>query len=479
MSIIKLKIPKAFQFLFEDYRYKVAYGGRGSGKSWTIARVLILKAMEGKHRILCSRELQNSISDSVHQLLRDQITELDARHCFDITNKEITCNVTGSQFKFKGLHHNIDEIKSFEGVTICWVEEAEKVSEDSWKKLIPTIFRRANAELWISFNTGYEDDPTYERFVKNPPKKSITKLINYDSNPFFPKVLNEVRLEDKKYRPLEYKNIWEGAPKGYGGKVWPMFRQKEAPLGHVKMFDWEHVEKTANIVMACDPAQKYYHACIWIAIFPINKRMQWPNDFVKWVYAEYPDFETFGDYFYRHRKRTLYTHGLKTFANTIKSKDSSGHRLECTKRFIDTRFATGTGGGNVWSSQTVGLVEEFAKPANGSILFELPPIKFIDSAKHAIESDLKYDFNLPISQINTPSFFVSPACKNVIHTLFNHRVEENSETETEKLKDFSDCLKIAYAGLREFKYKKPVNVTDNHTYEGMYQMFNNPSSWMG
>jgi hypothetical protein len=474
----KIIFPGIFNFLFENHKYKVAYGGRGSAKSHSFARAAIVHAMQKNHRILCGREYQNSISDSVHQLLSDVIYKYKLQKYFNIKEKEIECRKTGSLFKFKGLHHNIDEIKSFEGVTICWVEEAANVSEESWKLLLPTIFRTEGAQLWVGFNTGYDDDSTFERFVKSPPEGCKTVLVNYYDNDFFPKELDEIRQWDYKHRRHEYDNIWLGKPKGYGGKVWPQFIDKKFPSGHIREFDWNTIEETANVICAMDPAQKYYPACVWIAIFPANKRAVYPDDFFFWIYAEYPTFDDFGDYFYKFRKTTLYPHTLKVLSNTILSKDSSGHRLKCSKRFIDTRFATGTGSGNIWSNETTGLIEQLAKPENNSLIFELPSIKFIDSAKNDIVQLMQFNPESDITIYNSPKFFISPWCKNTRYSLANHRVEEESEKEAEKLKDFSDVVRIAFAGLKEFRYKNPMGASQNKAGK-IFEYSNSNESWMG
>ena len=147
----------------EPHRYKVYYGGRGGAKSWEFADILIDRAMKGRELILCTREYQSSIADSVYRLLLTRISAAGYDKYFNVTLNSIKC-FNGSEFIFKGLHHNIMEIKSLEGVTICWVEEAQSVSTNSWEILIPTI-RKEKSEIWISFNTGEVDDPTYTRFV--------------------------------------------------------------------------------------------------------------------------------------------------------------------------------------------------------------------------------------------------------------------------------------------------------------------------
>ena len=209
---VPIRIPEKLQFfLHGKARYKVAYGGRGSGKSVNIALSLLLRAMASQQRILCTRELQNSISDSVHKLLRDLIDKHGWLNYFTVTNNTIK-NYLGSEFIFKGLRNNISEIKSLEGIDICWVEEAAKVSSDSWNILVPTI-RKEHSEIWVSFNPDEIDDETYKRFVVSKPYDCLTARVNYCDNPFFPDVLKHEMEWDKQYNVPKYENVWLGKPK--------------------------------------------------------------------------------------------------------------------------------------------------------------------------------------------------------------------------------------------------------------------------
>lgn len=206
---MRFELPKKLLYLINDKsRYKVAYGGRGSGKSWSAARCLILKALESKIRILCTRQLQTSIANSVHKLLSDSIFELGFQDYFDITRDSIRCK-NGSEFFFKGIQNNINEIKSIEGIDYCWVEEAQSVSEESWEVLIPTI-RKENSEIWVTFNPDREEDATYSRFVTNPPPDSIVRLVNYNDNPWFPDVLRKEMEYCKETDFAKYEHIWLG-----------------------------------------------------------------------------------------------------------------------------------------------------------------------------------------------------------------------------------------------------------------------------
>lgn len=199
---------KLLFFLSEKARYKIAYGGRGSGKSWAAARCLIVLALQSKIRVLCTRQLQTSIANSVHKLLSDSIQELGLSQEFEITRDQIRCK-NGSEFFFKGIQNNINEIKSIEGINYCWVEEAQSVSENSWEVLIPTI-RKENSEIWVTFNPDREEDATYQRFVINPPPDTISELVNYTENPWFPDVLRKEMEYCKEVDYGKYEHIWLG-----------------------------------------------------------------------------------------------------------------------------------------------------------------------------------------------------------------------------------------------------------------------------
>lgn len=205
---LELDFPEKLDFLFEPSRYKILYGGRGSGKSWGVARALIAKAVKTPVRVLCARELQNSISDSVIALLADQIRAMDLDSFFDVQRTAIY-GKNGSEFSFVGLKHNVTSIKSFEGVDICWCEEGQAISKTSWETLIPTV-RKPGSEIWVTFNPDLDTDETYRRFVVNPPANSVVRKVNWDDNPWFPEVLKD-ELEQLKEKDIDaYLNVWEG-----------------------------------------------------------------------------------------------------------------------------------------------------------------------------------------------------------------------------------------------------------------------------
>ena len=208
---MQVDFPEKLHFLLtEKKRYKGAKGGRGSAKSWSFARALLIKGSSSKLRILCTREVQKSIKQSVHKLLKDQIEALSLSGFYQVLENEIR-GINGTEFSFSGLSdQTVDSIKSFEGCDIVWVEEAQSVSKRSWSVLIPTI-RKDGSEIWLSFNPELETDETYSRFITNPPDDAIVVNMNYTDNPWFPDVLEKERLHAKATLPKsEYENIWEG-----------------------------------------------------------------------------------------------------------------------------------------------------------------------------------------------------------------------------------------------------------------------------
>jgi phage terminase large subunit len=207
----KIQIPlKLGQLFQQEARYRVAYGGRGSGKSWAFALMAVIKAHEKKRRILCCRELQKSIKDSSHKIIADTIERAGFKDYFEVGETFIRHKYNGSDFIFKGIRHNSAEIKSTEGIDICWVEEAQKTSKKSLDVLIPTI-RAAGSELWFTFNPEDDEDEVYKRFVlNNPPPTAKVIKVDWLDNPFFPKELDAERLFCQQTNPNDYAHIWEG-----------------------------------------------------------------------------------------------------------------------------------------------------------------------------------------------------------------------------------------------------------------------------
>jgi phage terminase large subunit len=206
---INAQFPEKLRILFWKARYKIARGGRGSGKSWSFARALLIMGVQKKIRVLCAREVQLSIKQSVHKLLKDQIEIMGLQSHYKVFETEIR-GINGTEFAFTGLSNlTIDTIKSFEGIDICWVEEGQAVSKRSWEILIPTI-RKDKSEIWVSYNPDLDTDDTHQRFTTKPPPDCLNVEVNWRDNPWFSDVLEQERLHCLKYDPDGYDNIWEG-----------------------------------------------------------------------------------------------------------------------------------------------------------------------------------------------------------------------------------------------------------------------------
>ena len=210
MSKLKWQLTEKFEPFLQPNRYKVAYGGRGSGKSWSVAQLLVTKAFQERTRVLCAREIQRSIEDSVIQLLADTIERMGLQAFFEVQKTQIL-GKNGSRFFFAGLKSNVTKIKSFEGIDIVWVEEAESVTNASWDTLVPTI-RKQGSEIWVTFNPMDEFDATYQRFVLTPPPDAYVVKVNWSDNPWFPKELERERVHLQTTNPDLYEHIWEGNP---------------------------------------------------------------------------------------------------------------------------------------------------------------------------------------------------------------------------------------------------------------------------
>lgn len=211
MSSHPIQIPDKLSFLFQPARYKIAHGGRGSGKSWGFARALLILAAQSKLRILCTREIQKSIRDSVHKLLADQIESMGLGSVYTVEQARIY-NALGSEFIFAGLSDQTAEsIKSYEGVDIVWVEEARNVSENSWNVLIPTI-RKSGSEIWVTFNPELDTDATYVRFVAESQTNAIVVQMNYEDNPWFKdtELVQEREDDQRRMRDEDYAHKWLG-----------------------------------------------------------------------------------------------------------------------------------------------------------------------------------------------------------------------------------------------------------------------------
>ena len=216
-KLVRLQLPRKLAFLMEMHAYKVAWGGRGSLKSWSFARALLTLGVHQPLRILCAREVQKSLAQSVHQLLRDQIKGLDYGNLYDVTENAIRGTRQDTLFRFTGLSDQTAEsLKSYEGFDILWLEEAQAISRRSFQIALPTIFRTKNSEVWVSFNPDMDSDETWERFVVNPPPGAMVREMNWRDAlacGWWTPEMEQLRQYDLIHSKEDYPNIWDGRPR--------------------------------------------------------------------------------------------------------------------------------------------------------------------------------------------------------------------------------------------------------------------------
>lgn len=196
----------------ETIRNRVLYGGRASSKSWDAAGFAIFLACNLKIKVLCARQFQNKIEESVYSLLKLQIERFGLQRQFRILDNKIIHKRTGSEFIFYGLWRHIGEIKSLEGIDICWLEEAHALTEDQWKVLEPTV-RKEGSQFWLIFNPILSTDFAWRRFVSTPPRGTIVRMINYVDNPFLSDTMVDVIDAAKAEDEEEFQHIYMGVPK--------------------------------------------------------------------------------------------------------------------------------------------------------------------------------------------------------------------------------------------------------------------------
>lgn len=234
MAKQRIQFPDKVQFLFKPYTFKGLWGGRGSAKSHSMAKALLIIGAKVPIRVLCARETMKSLTDSVQALLEDQVNLMGLSHLYEcqtgtILGKKYPINHPKfpgrrTEFIFAGLKQNINNIKSYEKCDIAWVEEGAAVSENSWQKLIPTIRTPSDAlaafyglkkpcdpEIWISWNPELNEDSTHKRFILSPPENSKIVRLNYTDNPWFPeKLRNDMEYDRRKLSEDTFNHIWGG-----------------------------------------------------------------------------------------------------------------------------------------------------------------------------------------------------------------------------------------------------------------------------
>lgn len=272
--------PKLRKFWATRSRNKVLYGGRASSKSWDAAAQAVRLSSNYSLKFLCIRQFQNNIKESVYTLIKDQIYRYKLQDSYDITQTSITHKTTGSTFLFFGIARNIDEIKSTEGVDICWIEEAHNLTKEQWEIINPTI-RKENSEFWIIFNPRNRTDFVFNRFVEAPPENTIVRKINYQENPFLSEVMHKIINEAKEEDFEEYRHIYEGEPRE--GDERSLFTYSEVEQAMTE--STEGVDLTGVFTYAADVAR--YGNDKGVLTKRKGFRIYWLNEYAKYSTMEY------------------------------------------------------------------------------------------------------------------------------------------------------------------------------------------------
>ena len=244
---LKIEVLAAFEPLYLNETTFYAYhGGRGGGKSWGIADYLLLTGATQRERILCCREVQKSIKNSVHRLLSDRIEALGLTAFYEVLDTEIR-GKNGTTFNFSGLlQHTVDSIKSFEGATKTWIEEAQTISQRSLEILIPTVIRTPKAQIIFGLNPYLATDPVYAQFIETRRDDCTVVQINYMDNPHLPDLLRKEAEQMATTDYTRYENVWLGKPKSIAD-------------GAVYKSEFEKLQKENRLAtVPIDPAAKVH-----------------------------------------------------------------------------------------------------------------------------------------------------------------------------------------------------------------------------
>ena len=233
-----IRFPPKLEPIFKPMRFKVLWGGRDAGRSWGASRALLTMGVATRLRILCGREIQRTLADSVHRLLLDQIKNMGLDWFYYSTDSSIS-GKNGTEFIYAGLRdQDASKVKSYEGVDIVWIEEAETLTKKSLNVLEPTIRKTRSdgtpAEIWMTLNVQMDSDEVYKRFISNTPADAVVIKMTWRDNPWASPALASGRERMKREDPDEYDNIWEGNPRSsvagaiYAKEVASMIERKRA-----------------------------------------------------------------------------------------------------------------------------------------------------------------------------------------------------------------------------------------------------------
>lgn len=410
-----LELPEKHAHVIFDnskkWRYRVLYGGRNGGKDWSFAAALIERCIRVNTRALCTREIQDTLKDSIHQLLSDTIARLGYLPYFSITDKAIECKHNGSLIIFRGLKDlNADNVKSIEGIDICLIGEAQYLTKESFDILDPSIRGGDHQEIWIQFNPKYDDDFVYDFAVTNPPDNLISDLVNYTDNPWTSEETYKMAERMRIQEPDLYRNVWMGEPLGQGGRVFPMYKTEV----HSIDFDFSWL-KDCNLYMSIDPHRKYYPMIGWYAVTPTNMVVlynEWPK---------YPDLDMWYD---EARNVKQFEMSLKELAHIILSQDLTlQYGGKILARTVDPRF----------HRENPEFVGELVR--NGVTGWVDAPFEKIETQRENLKALINYNPDIPVLGINQPDFYINRTCTNHDRAYRRHCWEPDKDKESEEHKD--------------------------------------------
>ena len=283
MSTVQIELPPKLVPVFDgEARYRGAYGGRGSGKTRSFAKMAavigLIAAQEGRSGIvLCGREFMNSLDESSLAEIKAAIaSEPWLMANYEVGEKYVRTapHLPGRvDFKFIGLQRNLDSIKSKANIILCWIDEAEPVSDQAWQKLTPTV-REAGSEIWVTWNPESERSATHKRFRDNPPEGSRIVEMNYTDNPWFPDVLEYERQQDFLNRPDQYGHIWLGEFRTvFEGAYYSQHlarAKSEGRIGRVERESMMSIRTYHDLAGMSDRADAY---AMWVCQF-VNKEIR-------------------------------------------------------------------------------------------------------------------------------------------------------------------------------------------------------------
>lgn len=413
----QVELPEKHIRVLADHTRKwstrVLYGGRGGGKDYAFIISAIERAVRVPTRVLCTREIMESIQASIYQTVVDCISMLGYNDYFEITKTEIRGKRNGSFFIFRGLKDlNADSIKSYQGIDLVIIGEAAYLSKESYLILEPTI-RKEGSEIWVQFNPEFEDDFVYDHFVLNTPEDCIIEKVNYTDNPFCPQKLID-QAEKMKREDIElYKHIWLGEPRGKGGRVYPMY----SPEIHRVPFDLDYLPK-CDLYMSIDPHRKYYPAITWYAVTPSDAVV---------VYNEWPRREDLGGLWYDEaRDQKAFDLSLKELAHIILANDYCLNGGRIIARCGDPRFL----------AENPDYTRELM--AHGVMGWVDVPFERIETQRENLKSLMHYNPAIPVVGSNTPSWYVSDVCANKDRAYRRHSYDDKKDKESETHKDLID-----------------------------------------